>query len=312
MADILTQAPNPSEQVSLVDPQGEFAESKDDYFEFEASPPIGLKPESDEPAAAKLPPPDEPAEPVLPEPKPAPVLAPKHSPETVAFATQRFGISPAEAEEMTPAELGRTIAHMSRHGQHVWEVANKQPEAKASPAVAEVDVITELENDGIDPRLLGYLRKQEEANQQLRNELSSIKPELQQMKSAPVHQRIAGLVAEMSPESAKTYAIGTPAFTKLFSRMGSIQRESLDAGERLTEQEIFEQSARSLGLVKVDTKKAETEEALKTRAKEYDENALATPSSRHKDSDVHTRVREVLNKHKLPVADKNERQVEWQ
>lgn len=294
---------NQAADVAVVDPfladLHQFSDSSDDEV-----PPV----ESTDPAV--------PATPAVPEPEPVIVPAaepPKHSPEMVSRAMERFDISAAEIEQMSATELNRMVNHLDRFGQKVWNIATTTKEVEAPKA----EVIYDLEKNekGYDPEIVDAMRGAREARAEaksLKEKLERLERTNQQVSAQSVNQRIDSLISEKAlTEFDRTTAKGAENFSELLYTMQGIQSAATAMKKTYSEKEIFTRAVNAMGMVKAEpAKPTEDEIKLAGKKKEWEEAALAKPTNRGGDSAVE-KVTKILREARKNEVSEPAEQVDW-
>lgn len=281
-----------------------------------------------EPAAQETPAEGDPAKPTEPAPEPKPVAPAetKHSIEAIQQAA-KLGIPAEDVEDMSPKELQRTITHLNRHGQYVWDVANRKPVEEEKPKTpAKTSALDNYDLDGnpeqYRPEIIESMRTARELRAEreaTKAELKALKEEAQSARIEVLNQRIDGLVASVGETAAaaldRTTVKGQAAFKELLIRMGAEQNTAKALGRDLTEKQLLTNSLRAMGIESGAKKAAEKKEdeidvGLAKRAAEFDAGALAKPVSRGGPKSALDSVEEILKKQKKD-APKEERTV-WE
>lgn len=252
--------------------------------------------------------------------------APKHSPDALQAAAQ-LGLPAAEIDQMSPAELTRTIRHMNAIAQAAWDAARQSAPTQAAQPVVEAPVEESIfspeELAAIDPTAAEILKQKFKGVKTELSErdkkLAAMESELVAMRIERVNTRLDGLVKEIGPDAAKVMdrstAAGDKAFRELLVTMKFVQDKGRALGQDYSEKEILQRSLREMGIAAGGAasgakQDAAVEAALAARMAEQDAGALSQPNSRESDESDVERVRKVLQRRGLPVRAR-EQPTEW-
>jgi hypothetical protein len=224
--------------------------------------------------------------------------APTHSQETLTNAAQ-LGISPTEIAEMTPAELKRTVSHMTRGMQQVWDKFQVKPEvkeeAKPAPEEAWLKNLDDLLPEVKEP-IQHLITKSKE--------IDSLKAQIAELTAASVRAQGSEIRTRLEPMLAKldeNFAVEFKdqkvwvGFMKAMQKVSEFEEAS---GDHLDEPTRVQRAVAMMGRTpapkaappKEDAKKA----AFEKHKEEYDGGALGTPRNRKPASDLESMVNEKL------------------
>jgi hypothetical protein len=225
--------------------------------------------------------------------------APTHSQETLTNAAQ-LGISPTEIAEMTPAELKRTVSHMTRGMQQVWDKfqtkpAEKTEEAKPAPEEAWLKNLDDLLPEVKEP-IQHLITKSKE--------IDSLKAQIAKLEEANVKTQGDGIRARLQPmltaiDPALTTALSEAkewgGFMKAMQKVAEFEEAS---GNHLDEPTRVQRAVAMMGRTPAPKAAAPKEDAKKAafekHKEEYDGGALGTPRNRKPASDLESMVNEKL------------------
>ncbi len=275
-----------SEDIEVVDPALATDQDMDDeepYFAQEDPAEPAVETPAEEEAAAA----------------PASSQVVSHPPELIERATA-LQIPADEVAAMTPEQLRQVIKHADRVGRTVYDSLTQKPaEApvveKPAPAkpVDDLAVLDDPEkyDQAFVAPIKAVLSKQAEENRVLRERLEKLEKVQASSHQQTLHQRLVAKAAEVSPEVAKAFDLGTPTgqakYAELLDQMGASHRHN----KTLTEEQLLRRAIKAMDLIPEAPKEAPEVEAGKRR---WDANALAKPTVRKAVMTAEDRVGEIL------------------